>query len=85
MITLLEGNTPLLEAPRVVQQAGIERAYLKVEGLNPTGSFKDRGMTMAISTVVERGAKVVICVSTGNTSASAAAYVSCAGDSCARW
>ena len=83
VITLLEGNTPLLEAPRVAQQAGIARAYLKVEGLNPTGSFKDRGMTMAISTAVERGAKVVICASTGNTSASAAAYAARAGLLCA--
>jgi threonine synthase len=83
VITLLEGNTPLLEAPRVAQQAGIARAYLKVEGLNPTGSFKDRGMTMAISTAVERGAKVVICASTGNTSASAAAYAARAGLMCA--
>ncbi len=73
VITLLKGNTPLLEAPRVAQQAGIARAFLKVEGLNPTGSFKDRGMTMAISTAVEHGAKVVICASTGNTSAAAAA------------
>jgi threonine synthase len=83
VITLLEGDTPLLEAPRVAQQAGIARAYLKVEGLNPTGSFKDRGMTMAISTAVERGAKVVICASTGNTSASAAAYAARAGLVCA--
>jgi threonine synthase len=83
VITLLEGNTPLLDAPRVAQQAGIARAYLKVEGLNPTGSFKDRGMTMAISTAVERGAKVVICASTGNTSASAAAYAARAGLMCA--
>jgi threonine synthase len=83
VITLLEGNTPLLEAPRVAQQAGVARAYLKVEGLNPTGSFKDRGMTMAISTAVERGAKVVICASTGNTSASAAAYAARAGLMCA--
>ncbi len=83
VITLLEGNTPLLEAPRVAQQAGIARAYLKVEGLNPTGSFKDRGMTMAISVAVERGAKVVICASTGNTSASAAAYAARAGLMCA--
>jgi threonine synthase len=83
VVTLLEGNTPLLEAPRVAQQAGIARAYLKVEGLNPTGSFKDRGMTMAISTAVERGAKVVICASTGNTSASAAAYAARAGLMCA--
>jgi threonine synthase len=83
VVTLLEGNTPLLDAPRVAQQAGIARAYLKVEGLNPTGSFKDRGMTMAISTAVERGAKVVICASTGNTSASAAAYAARAGLVCA--
>ena len=83
VITLLEGNTPLLDAPRVAQQAGIARAYLKVEGLNPTGSFKDRGMTMAISVAVERGAKVVICASTGNTSASAAAYAARAGLMCA--
>jgi threonine synthase len=83
VITLLEGNTPLLEAPRVAQQAGIARAYLKVEGHNPTGSFKDRGMTMAISIAVERGAKVVICASTGNTSASAAAYAARAGLMCA--
>jgi threonine synthase len=83
VITLLEGNTPLLPAPRVAQQAGIARAYLKVEGLNPTGSFKDRGMTMAISTAVERGAKVAICASTGNTSASAAAYAARAGLMCA--
>jgi threonine synthase len=72
-----------MEAPRVAQQAGIARVYLKVEGLNPTGSFKDRGMTMAISTAVERDAKVVICASTGNTSASAAAYAARAGLLCA--
>ncbi|MEX2099842.1 MAG: threonine synthase [Acidimicrobiia bacterium] len=83
VITLLEGNTPLLEAPRIAQRAGIARVLLKVEGLNPTGSFKDRGMTMAISTAVERGAKVAICASTGNTSASAAAYAARAGMVCA--
>ena len=83
VITLLEGNTPLLDAPRLAQRAGIARVHLKVEGLNPTGSFKDRGMTMAISTAVERGAKVVICASTGNTSASAAAYAARAGLLCA--
>ena len=83
VITLLEGNTPLLDAPRIAQRAGIARVYLKVEGLNPTGSFKDRGMTMAISTAVERDAKVVICASTGNTSASAAAYAARAGLMCA--
>ncbi len=83
VITLLEGNTPLLDAPRVAQRAGVARVCLKVEGLNPTGSFKDRGMTMAISAAVERDAKVVICASTGNTSASAAAYAARAGLLCA--
>jgi threonine synthase len=83
VITLLEGNTPLLDAPRVAQRAGVTRVVLKVEGLNPTGSFKDRGMTMAVSTAVERGAKVAICASTGNTSASAAAYCARAGLLCA--
>jgi threonine synthase len=83
VITLFEGNTPLLDAPRVAQRAGIARVHLKVEGLNPTGSFKDRGMTMAISAAVERDAKVVICASTGNTSASAAAYAARAGLMCA--
>ncbi|MET0276463.1 MAG: threonine synthase, partial [Acidimicrobiia bacterium] len=83
VITLLEGNTPLLDAPRVAARAGVARVYLKVEGLNPTGSFKDRGMTMAMSKAVERGAKLVICASTGNTSASAAAYATRAGLGCA--
>jgi threonine synthase len=72
----------LIPAPRLGERIGAE-AYLKFEGLNPTGSFKDRGMTMAISTAVERGAKVVICASTGNTSASAAAYAARAGLVCA--
>ena len=83
VITLLEGNTPLLDAHRIAQRAGVARVLLKVEGLNPTGSFKDRGMTMAISTAVEHGAKVAICASTGNTSASAAAYAARAGMVCA--
>ncbi len=74
VVTLLEGNTPLLDAPRVAQRAGVAQVWLKVEGLNPTASFKDRGMTMAMSVAVERGAKLAICASTGNTSASAAAY-----------
>jgi threonine synthase len=82
VVTLLEGNTPLLEAPRVAQRAGVARVLLKVEGLNPTGSFKDRGMTMAMSIAVERGAKLAICASTGNTSASAAAYAARAGVAC---
>ncbi|MDZ4825032.1 MAG: threonine synthase [Actinomycetota bacterium] len=73
IVTLNEGNTPLVEAPRLSDQVGAT-VYLKVEGANPTGSFKDRGMTMAMSKAAEEGAKVVVCASTGNTSASAAAY-----------
>ncbi|MCD0451311.1 threonine synthase [Actinocorallia sp. API 0066] len=82
VVTLLEGNTPLVPAHRVSAQTGCE-VYLKVEGLNPTGSFKDRGMTMAISKAAEEGAQAVICASTGNTSASAAAYAVRAGMTCA--
>ncbi|GAA2865836.1 threonine synthase [Streptosporangium fragile] len=82
VVTLLEGGTPLVPANRVSALTGCE-VYLKVEGLNPTGSFKDRGMTMAISKAVEEGAKAVICASTGNTSASAAAYAVRAGLTCA--
>jgi threonine synthase len=82
VVTLLEGGTPLLPAPRLSQLTGCE-VFLKIEGLNPTGSFKDRGMTMAISKAVEAGAKAVICASTGNTSASAAAYAVRAGLACA--
>jgi threonine synthase len=81
-ITLREGGTPLLPAPVLSELTGCE-VYLKVEGLNPTGSFKDRGMTMAISKAAEEGAKAVICASTGNTSASAAAYAARAGMVCA--
>ncbi len=83
VVTLLEGNTPLIDAPRVAERAGLARVLLKVEGANPTGSFKDRGMTMAVSKAVEHGAKAVICASTGNTSASAAAYATRAGITCA--
>src|SRR5438552_7953920 len=82
VVTLLEGGTPLLPAPRLSERMNA-RVLLKFEGLNPTGSFKDRGMTMAISKAVEEGAKAVVCASTGNTSASAAAYASRAGLSCA--
>jgi threonine synthase len=84
VITLLEGNTPLLPAPTLSRAicAGRLKIYLKLEGLNPTGSFKDRGMTMAISKAVERGSQAVICASTGNTSASAAAYAARAGLRC---
>ncbi|HEY6317604.1 MAG TPA: threonine synthase [Acidimicrobiia bacterium] len=83
VVTLLEGNTPLLETPRLAAQAGVARLYLKIEGANPTGSFKDRGMTVAVSKAAERDAKVVLCASTGNTSASAAAYAARAGLVCA--
>jgi threonine synthase len=82
IVSLLEGNTPLIDAPRLSEIVHA-KVMLKVEGANPTGSFKDRGMTMAISKAVEDGAKVVVCASTGNTSASAAAYASRAGLLCA--
>jgi threonine synthase len=78
VVSLHEGNTPLVDAPRLSEQVDA-RVLLKVEGANPTGSFKDRGMTVAISKAVEEGAKVVVCASTGNTSASAAAYAARAG------
>ena len=81
-ITLYEGGTPLLPA-RVLSERTDCQVFLKVEGLNPTGSFKDRGMTMAISHAAEEGAQAVICASTGNTSASAAAYAARAGMLCA--
>lgn len=80
VVTLHEGNTPLIPVEQFVRAIGGEfELYLKYEGLNPTCSFKDRGMTMAISKAAEEGAKVVICASTGNTSASAAAYAARAG------
>ena len=82
VITLYEGNTPLLPAPQLSGRTGCE-VFLKVEGANPTGSFKDRGMTVAVSKAVEQGAKAIICASTGNTSASAAAYAARAGLTCA--
>jgi threonine synthase len=82
VVTLQEGNTPLLPAPRLSDRVGAN-VRLKFEGLNPTGSFKDRGMTLAISKAVEEGAKAVVCASTGNTSASAAAYAARAGLTCA--
>jgi threonine synthase len=74
-VTLLEGNTPLIPVPAIAKLIGKGvQVYVKYDGLNPTGSFKDRGMTMAISKAKEAGAKAVICASTGNTSAAAAAY-----------
>jgi len=81
VITLGEGGTPLVPAPHLSRLTGC-RVLIKVEGMNPTASFKDRGMTMAISRAAQAGAKAVICASTGNTSASAAAYATAAGMTC---
>jgi threonine synthase len=82
VITLREGGTPLVRSADLSARTGAE-VWLKYEGANPTGSFKDRGMTMAISKAVEEGAQAVVCASTGNTSASAAAYAAKAGLTCA--
>ncbi len=82
VITLGEGGTPLVPAKALSELTGCS-VYLKVEGMNPTGSFKDRGMTMAMTAAVAAGAKAVVCASTGNTSASAAAYATQAGITCA--
>jgi threonine synthase len=80
VVTLNEGNTPLIESPELAARAGQNvKVYLKLEGANPTGSFKDRGMTVAISKAVGEGVRKVICASTGNTAASAAAYAGRAG------
>ncbi len=81
-VTLREGGTPLLPAERLSELTGCE-VHIKVEGLNPTGSFKDRGMTMAVTEALASGKQAVLCASTGNTSASAAAYASKAGIGCA--
>lgn len=83
VVTLNEGNTPLILAEKLSKIIGNgAQVFLKYEGLNPTGSFKDRGVTLAISKAIEEGAKAVICASTGNTSASAAAYAAKAGLKC---
>ncbi|MBG6216683.1 threonine synthase [Arthrobacter sp. CAN_A6] len=82
VVTLGEGGTPLVHAKHLSELTG-SSVYLKVEGMNPTGSFKDRGMTMAMTAAVAAGAKAVVCASTGNTSASAAAYATQAGLTCA--
>ena len=80
VVTMLEGGTPLIPAVKFPEKIGKKiKAYFKFEGLNPTGSFKDRGMTVAVSHAIEEGSKAVICASTGNTSASAAAYAARAG------
>src|SRR5271163_268268 len=78
IVTLGEGSTPLVLAERLSERVGAE-VHLKLEGLNPTGSFKDRGMTCAVSAALREGAQAVICASTGNTAASAAAYAARAG------
>src|SRR5690349_5437630 len=83
IISLGEGNTPLIHSPRLSERVGRGcEVFVKNEGVNPTGSFKDRGMTMAVSKAIECGTKALICASTGNTSASAAAYAARAGISC---
>ena len=82
VVTLCEGGTPLVRSESLSAETGCE-VWLKYEGANPTGSFKDRGMTLAISKAVEEGSKAIVCASTGNTSASAAAYAAKAGLTCA--
>ena len=79
MLSLGEGGTPLIRAERLGKAIGAPNLYLKVEGQNPTGSFKDRGMVVAVAKAVEAGARAIVCASTGNTSASAAAYGAAAG------
>jgi len=80
IISLGEGNTPLIKLNNIPKDIGKDvDMYIKYEGLNPTGSFKDRGMTMAVTKAVEEGSKAIICASTGNTSAAAAAYAARAG------
>jgi len=81
-ITLGEGGTPLIHARRLGAEIGLANLYLKFEGVNPTGSFKDRGMVLAVNRAVSLGARAVVCASTGNTSASAAAYAAAAGLPC---
>ena len=81
-VTLGEGGTPLVHAPRLGAELGLDALYLKFEGTNPTGSFKDRGMVLAVNRAVTAGARAVVCASTGNTSASAAAYAAAAGLPC---
>ena len=79
MFSLGEGSTPLVRAPQLEKTIGCRELYFKLEGCNPTGSFKDRGMVMAIAKAIEEGSKAVMCASTGNTSASAAAYAASQG------
>src|SRR6266545_4677725 len=83
IVSLSEGNTPLVYCPQLSERVGRDcEVFVKNEGVNPTGSFKDRGMTVAVSKALEHGASALACASTGNTSASAAAYAARAGISC---
>src|SRR2546423_13293086 len=79
LLTLGEGATPLVRAPALERHTGLDAVYLKCEGCNPTGSFKDRGMVLAVARAVEDGAPAVVCASAGHTSAAAAAYSARAG------
>ena len=80
IVSLNEGDTPLIKLNNIPRELGLDATiYVKFEGLNPTASFKDRGMTMAVSKAAEKGAKAIVCASTGNTSAAAAAYAARAG------
>ena len=83
VVTLNEGSTPLIHSPRLSTITGGSQVFLKFEGANPTGSFKDRGMTVAVSKAAERRAQLLVCASTGNTAAAAAAYAARAGLRCA--
>ena len=82
-LSLGEGSTPMVRAPRLEAETGVREVWLKIEGMNPTGSFKDRGMVVAVAKALEDGATAVLCASTGNTAASAAAYAARAGLRCA--
>jgi threonine synthase len=82
MITIGEGDTPLIRGRNLEREIGCDELYFKFEGCNPTGSFKDRGMVMAVAKALEEGSKAIVCASTGNTSASAAAYAAYSGISC---
>ena len=74
LFTLGEGDTPLVKSNQLVKEIGCKELYFKLEGCNPTGSFKDRGMVVAVAKAIEEGSQAIMCASTGNTSASAAAY-----------
>jgi threonine synthase len=79
LFSLGEGDTPLVKCDRLAGEVGCQELYFKLEGCNPTGSFKDRGMVVAVAKAVEDGSQALMCASTGNTSASAAAYAACRG------